>query len=859
MKSLQLFRITAIAFLGVLPAVLSAQINLSQSSRMSEMPSVIVRPNGEIMVAWTEGTHFNADGVIYYRTWTESGGWTPARAAVHPELGSCAWAQLAVDAQGDIHMTYHDGSSSFNRQIYYIKYANGMWGRREMVYNGYMNNSTWPRIDVEGNRIYIVWGQNHTTDPFRAMDIVFMEKVDGGSWPSQPRNISQTFQSVSIHSALKVRNGKVHVAWMDDNHYLNNWNIYHSERIGGTWRTPVHVQPESNQYHPSLAIDHNETVHLIYSLKSNPIIHMRKPLNGHWTGRTVISTALTSVVEAPTLRYHGGSLHAVWRQYSGAGDDIFYSRGTINGQWETPTRVSNGGNGAYTGMDIDNKGRVHIVYSDNGVGGHRDVFYARLDQVSSYPVASFTATPTQGAPPLAVSFDASDSYDPDGYIVSYAWTFGDGAVGSGQKVSHTYTRSGLFNARLTVTDNDGNSSSNARTITVGQPPVALFTATPTSGGVPLKVQFDASASYDPNDGSIVSYRWDFGDGNTGQGKTLSHVYTTAGIRSAVLTVRNSAGIEASATTQITAAVMPTALFSAHPTRGTVPLAVAFNASASKPSESGGNIVSYQWNFGDGNTGSGQRITHTYRNYGTYKATLTVTDNLGRKATSSSGPIQVLSPPTAVFTAHPTKGVVPMTVTFNASESFDRDGWIETYKWDLGDENHVIQPGKTLTHTYTRAGDIVVRLTVIDNDGLIDSTSQTLQVFFDPFPPLNVNIRKAVFEGLFMADYINILTWERNALNDGFFHIVKHRIYRKKKGEADAAFVLIREGPGNVFSYEDGGLGSVKDMESYVYGVSFVDERNRESPKTQVTVPDAASRSGEPTRSFRVPGSNRPVR
>ena len=71
------------------------------------------------------------------------------------------------------------------------------------------------------------------------------------------------------------------------------------------------------------------------------------------------------------------------------------------------------------------------------------------------PTASFTATPVTGTAPLAVSFDASASTDSDGSISSYAWTFGDGATGSGKTAAHTYTAAGTFTATLTVTDNLG--------------------------------------------------------------------------------------------------------------------------------------------------------------------------------------------------------------------------------------------------------------------------------------------------------------------------------------------------------------------------------------------------------------------
>jgi PKD repeat protein len=68
------------------------------------------------------------------------------------------------------------------------------------------------------------------------------------------------------------------------------------------------------------------------------------------------------------------------------------------------------------------------------------------------PVASFRATPSEGGAPLSVSFDASDSYDPDGSIRSFAWSFGDGASGNGMLVTHEFSSPGTYTVRLTVED-----------------------------------------------------------------------------------------------------------------------------------------------------------------------------------------------------------------------------------------------------------------------------------------------------------------------------------------------------------------------------------------------------------------------
>jgi PKD repeat protein len=129
---------------------------------------------------------------------------------------------------------------------------------------------------------------------------------------------------------------------------------------------------------------------------------------------------------------------------------------------------------------------------------------------------------------------------------------------------------------------------------------------------------------------------------------------------------------------------PTANFTANPTLGESPLDVIFDASGSTDSD--GTVDSYAWDFGDGATGSGATINHTY-SAGTYTATLTVTDNDGATDTSTRL-IQVTSPPVnqppnASFSANPTSGESPLDVSFDASGSTDSDGSVDSYSWSFG--------------------------------------------------------------------------------------------------------------------------------------------------------------------------------
>ncbi|MEM9261380.1 MAG: PKD domain-containing protein, partial [Bacteroidota bacterium] len=259
------------------------------------------------------------------------------------------------------------------------------------------------------------------------------------------------------------------------------------------------------------------------------------------------------------------------------------------------------------------------------------------------PTAAINANPISGDAPLLVNFDGSASSDPDGTISSYAWTFEPGSTGTGANSSHTYTTPGPYTAQLIVTDNDGLKDTATVNITVTQPaqlqaPMAVFGATPTSGDAPLLVNFDATASSDP-DGNISSFEWLFEAGSSATGNMAIHTYNSPGVYMPRLIVTDNDGLKDTTTVTVTVnessgdpLLPPLASFTASTTSGTAPLNVSFDATAS--SDPDGSIVSYDWLFATGNTGSGPTPSTSFVQPGTYTPRLIVTDNDGLKDTAT---------------------------------------------------------------------------------------------------------------------------------------------------------------------------------------------------------------------------------
>jgi PKD repeat protein len=90
------------------------------------------------------------------------------------------------------------------------------------------------------------------------------------------------------------------------------------------------------------------------------------------------------------------------------------------------------------------------------------------------PVAVASAAPTSGAAPLVVAFSSAGSGDPDGSLARYAWSFGNGAASAHANPTYVYTSPGVYTASLTVTDENGASSTQPVTITVAPPPTATL-------------------------------------------------------------------------------------------------------------------------------------------------------------------------------------------------------------------------------------------------------------------------------------------------------------------------------------------------------------------------------------------------
>lgn len=230
-----------------------------------------------------------------------------------------------------------------------------------------------------------------------------------------------------------------------------------------------------------------------------------------------------------------------------------------------------------------------------------------------------------------------------------------------------------------------------------QIPQAAFSADTTSGIGSLTVLFN-----DESGGTIETWLWDFGDGQTSSEQNPSHAYSSPGTYSVSLTVTGPEGSDTEIKEDfiVVNESVPIARFTADTTRGMRPFEVQFT------DESEGAVSSWLWKFGDGNTSEDQHPRHTYISSDTFSVSLIVSGPGGIDSTTAIDYIYVLEPPpVASFSADTTIGIESLTVQFEDQST----GLINSWLWDFGDST--ISREQSPSHHYSQAGAYTVSLTV----------------------------------------------------------------------------------------------------------------------------------------------------
>lgn len=350
-----------------------------------------------------------------------------------------------------------------------------------------------------------------------------------------------------------------------------------------------------------------------------------------------------------------------------------------------------------------------------------------------------------------VNFDASDSTASLGStIVRYQWDFENDGIydAEGETASYTYTEAGEYYVILKVTDNLGESDTDLVLMNVqNQPPEASFSYSPSEPTI-----LDAISFFDTSedkDGTIVSWSWNFGDGNTSTQRDPSHQYADKGNYTVQLNVTDNDGEKGSITHTVAVRNLdPIANFTYAPQSPKEGDNIQFTDASTDPE---GKQLSWLWDFGDGYTSEQKNPVHGYTDPGEYDITLTVTDDEG--ATDHVTKRIVIAqnlPPIVDFEYSPTIPQVNELVNFTDLSSDPESKGFTSWTWDFGDGN--TSTLQNPTHEYVMAGEYVVNLTVTDDVGATDSTQKIINVNSRPIASFSYSpAEPTIQDGVHFAD------------------------------------------------------------------------------------------------------------
>ncbi len=321
-----------------------------------------------------------------------------------------------------------------------------------------------------------------------------------------------------------------------------------------------------------------------------------------------------------------------------------------------------------------------------------------------------------------------------GYMV--LWNFGDGTFGYGHDPVHIYPAPNTFHVTMSVTDTFGCHNSVTHDVLVPPIPIAFYSSTsPACLGTPMCFQ-DLSTVPSPPAGFIQTWIWNFGDGTPPDtiqfpnNPNVCHTYSTIGTYPVTLTIIDNLGATSSYIHNQSVIPVPVASFIYSSSCENQP--VQFTDASSQ--NGGGNIMSWNWNFGDptsgiNNTSIQQNPSHTFTTGSTIYNVRLIIQNFNGCIDTIIKPVYILAKPPVEFTHD--SACDDQVVHFAADPVITHIDSIVSWSWNFGDGSQPVTNPVTATHIYTSPGTYIVTLTVVDHHGCVNNVSHGVRV--NPLP------------------------------------------------------------------------------------------------------------------------------
>ncbi len=339
------------------------------------------------------------------------------------------------------------------------------------------------------------------------------------------------------------------------------------------------------------------------------------------------------------------------------------------------------------------------------------------------PVPDFIVDYPHNCPNNPISFTNTSL----GQGLSYLWQFGDGNSSTLENPTHSYSLPGTYSVTLTIKDqNDCDTSLTLPNHIFIETPAIGYTADSTFASCPpLPVNF---AGFPISTHNFTTWRWNFGNVNTGFQQNVTTVYTQPGIYSVYLSATAPSGCKASEfKLDLIHLDGPSAAFSFTPRSGCPGTEVRFVANGTR-------VSSWQYDMDDGTLLSGQFVSHIYHNPGVYWPRLSVFDSLNCQVVFlSPDSVRIFTPPVAAFSQN--SPYVCDSGFVNFTDLSQATGNLTAWQWDFGDGN--MGTGPLATHYYNTPQTYPVTLIVTDNNSCQDTIVKSSSVRVVPSPEAKI--------------------------------------------------------------------------------------------------------------------------
>lgn len=306
--------------------------------------------------------------------------------------------------------------------------------------------------------------------------------------------------------------------------------------------------------------------------------------------------------------------------------------------------------------------------------------------------------------------------------ITFQWDLGNGINSTASAPSTTYATGGTYNVTLTANSEFGCSGTITKPVTLGGPNTVIK--------APDTVCQNTQVTF-INDGSVAPQKtlWDFGNGQQSTSTNGTTVFTAQG-NYTIKVINTYSACKDSAVKAIYVRPGTTIDFTATNTVACKPpLNVTFQDASPVPN------TKWDWDFGDGTTGTGSPTNHLYNSAGTFNVTATFTDAAGCEGKITKPSVVSIDPPKVKINTVPAGGCVPFTYTPTATVTAV-DG-IASYLWDFGDGTTSTQANPS--HVYNSTGKYDIKLTITTTGGCTVTTTETegVKVGTPPAPAFSI--------------------------------------------------------------------------------------------------------------------------